>query len=215
MNRTFLSASLGALLYSSSAFAGAAPAPAPAAATTTWEIDSAHSAAQFSVKHLMVSNVRGEFGKVTGTVVLDTKDITKSTVEASIDVGTINTREEKRDGHLKSPDFFDVAKFPTITFKSKKVAGTAGHLKVTGDLTLHGVTKEVTLDVEGPAKEAKDPYGNIKSGAEAKTKINRKDYGLGWNKALETGGVVVGEEVAITLDVELLKKVAPAAAPAK
>ena len=182
------------------------------ALASDWDIDGGHSSAQFSVRHLMVSNVRGEFGKVTGTVKLDDKDITKSVVEATIDVGSINTRDEKRDGHLKSPDFFDVAKFPTITFKSKKVAGKAGKLKVTGDLTIHGVTKEVVLDVEGPAKEAKDPWGNVKSGAAAFIKINRKDFGLGWNKALETGGVVVGEEVSITLDIELLKKAPPAAA---
>ena len=179
------------------------------AGATTWEINPGHSAAQFSVRHLMVSNVRGEFGKVTGTVDIDDKDITKSTVDATIDASTVNTRDEKRDGHLKSPDFFDVAKFPTITFKSKKVAKAgAGKLKVTGDLTIHGVTKEVVLNVEGPSKEAKDPWGNIKSGAEATTKVNRKDFGLTWNKALETGGVVVGDEVSLTIDVELLKKVA-------
>lgn len=173
----------------------------------TYEIDSAHSGAHFTVRHLMVSNVRGEFGKVTGTVNIDEKDITKSSVEASIDVSTINTREPKRDEHLKSADFFDVEKYPTITFKSKKVAKAgAGKLKVTGDLTMHGVTKEVVLDVEGPAKEAKDPWGNIRSGATATTKLNRKDFGLGWNQALETGGVMVGEEVAVTIDLELTKK---------
>ena len=181
--------------------AGAAP----------WEIDTAHSSAGFSVRHLMVSNVRGDFGKVTGAVNLDDKDITKSTVEATIAVSSINTRDEKRDGHLKSPDFFDVAKFPTITFKSKKVAKAGeGKLKVTGDLTIHGVTKEVVLNVDGPAKEAKDPWGNIKSGAVATTKINRKDFGLGWNKVLETGGVAVGEEVSITIDIELQQKKAAA-----
>lgn len=174
---------------------------------SAWDIDTAHSAAQFSVRHLAVSNVRGEFGKITGSVQLDDKDITKSTVEATIDVTSINTREEKRDQHLKGADFFDVAKFPTITFKSKKVAkdGT-DRLKVTGDLTIHGVTKEVMLQVDGPAKAIKDPWGNTKTGVTATTKINRKDFGLTWNKALETGGLVVGDEVAITLDVELQQK---------
>ncbi|XXF76721.1 YceI family protein [Myxococcaceae bacterium GXIMD 01537] len=181
----------------------------------SYEIDSSHSSAQFSVKHLMVSNVRGEFGKVTGAVNFDEKDPTKSTVEATIDASTINTREPKRDEHLKSPDFFDVAKYPSITFKSKSVkkAG-AGKLKVAGDLTMHGVTKEVVLDVEGPSKEIKDPWGNSKAGATATTKLNRKDFGLGWNKALETGGVVVGDEVAVTIDLELTKKPDAAATPA-
>ena len=174
---------------------------------SAWDIDTAHSAAQFSVRHLAVSNVRGEFGKITGTLQLDDKDITKSTVEATIDVTSINTREEKRDQHLKSPDFFDVAKFPTITFKSKKVAKEGSdRLKVTGDLTIHGVTKEVVLQVDGPAKPIKDPWGNTKTGVTATTKINRKDFGLTWNKALETGGLVVGDEVSITLDVELQQK---------
>jgi polyisoprenoid-binding protein YceI len=181
-----------------------------------WEIDSSHSSAQFSVRHLMVSNVRGEFGKVTGTVDFDAKDPSKAKVEATIDAGTINTREQKRDEHLKSPDFFDVAKYPTITFKSKKVvAAGAGKLKVTGDLTIHGVTKEVTLDVEGPAMETKDPWGNQRTGAQATTKINRKDFGLKWNKVLDGGGVAVGDEVTITIDVEMTKKVDKAAKPAK
>ena len=180
---------------------------AGAAQASSWEIDGSHSSAQFAVRHLMVSNVRGEFGKVTGTVNFDEKDPSKSTVQATIDATTINTRDEKRDGHLKSPDFFDVAKFPTLSFKSKKVAAAgAGKFKVTGDLTIHGVTKEVVLDVEGPAPEKKDPWGNVKSGATATTKINRKDFGLTWNKSLDGGGVVVGDEVSITLDVELLKK---------
>jgi polyisoprenoid-binding protein YceI len=175
---------------------------AGAARADVWEIDSVHSGAHFTVRHMMVSNVRGEFGAVTGTLNLDEKDVTKSTVEASIDATTINTREPKRDTHLKSPDFFDVAKFPTITFKSKKVeAAGAGKLKVTGDLTMHGVTKSVVLDVEGPGAA----MGN-KRGASATTKINRKDFGLGWNKVLEAGGVAVGEEVKVEIDLELNKK---------
>jgi len=181
---------------------------------TEYEIDAAHSGANFSVKHMMVSNVRGAFSKVTGTANIDEKDITKSTVEAVIDATTINTNEPKRDEHLKSPDFFDTAKYPTITFKSTKVEKAGQNLKVSGDLTMHGVTKPVVLDVEGFTTEAKDPWGNTKRGGTATTKINRKDFGLGWNKVLETGGVAVGEEIAITLDLELNKKQAPAATPA-
>ncbi|QRK13179.1 polyisoprenoid-binding protein [Archangium violaceum] len=177
-----------------------------------FEIDAAHSAAQFSVKHMMVSNVRGAFSKVTGKANIDEKDITRSTVEATIDATTINTNEPKRDEHLRSADFFDTAKYPTITFKSTKVEKAGANLKVTGNLTMHGVTKPVVLDVEGFTTEAKDPWGNIKRGGTATTKINRKDFGLGWNSVLETGGVAVGEEVAITLDLELNKK---QAAPAK
>ncbi|WNG34223.1 polyisoprenoid-binding protein [Archangium minus] len=178
-----------------------------------FDIDSAHSAAQFSVKHMMVSNVRGAFSKVTGKANIDEKDITKSTVEATIDATTINTNEPKRDEHLRSADFFDTAKYPTITFKSTKVQKAGANLKVTGDLTMHGVTKPVVLNVEGFTTESKDPWGNIKRGGTATTKINRKDFGLGWNSVLETGGVAVGEEVSITLDLELNKKqAAPAAA---
>lgn len=177
------------------------------ALATPYEIDPAHSAAQFSVRHLAVSTVRGEFGKVTGTLQLDDKDVTKSTVEALIDVASITTRNDKRDEHLKSPDFFDIAKYPAITFKSKKVTRDgADKLKVAGDLSLHGVTKEVVLSVDGPAKPLKDPWGNTKSGATATTKISRRDFGLTWNKALDTGGVVVGDEVSITIDVELQQK---------
>lgn len=187
----------------------AAPALAGAA---TYELDPAHSSAQFSVRHMMVTNVRGDFGTIAGKVVLDEKDLTKSTVEATIDATSINTRDRKRDDHLKSADFFDVAKFPTITFKSSKVQKVAdGKLKVTGMLTMRGVSREVTLDVEGPTAEIKDPWGNIKRGASATTKINRKDFGVNWNAPLETGGLVVGEEVAITLDIQLTKKQAPVA----
>lgn len=171
-----------------------------------YEIDSAHSSATFSVRHMMVSNVRGEFGKASGTVQLDEKNPAKSKVEATIDATTINTREAKRDAHLKSADFFDVAKYPTITFKSTKVEKAASGYKVTGDLTMHGVTKPVVLDVAALTPEIKDPYGNTKVGTTATTKLNRKDWGLTWNKALEAGGVVVGDEVQITLDLELNKK---------
>jgi len=174
---------------------------------STWNIDPDHSNVGFKVRHLMVSNVKGSFDKHTGTVEFNDKDITKSKVEVSIDTNSINTNVQKRDEHLRSADFFDVAKFPTMTFKSKKVAKAGkDKLKVTGDLTLHGVTKEVVLDVEGPSKESKDPWGNFRKGATATTKINRKDFGLVWNAALETGGVAVGDEITITLEIEMIKK---------
>ena len=177
------------------------------ALATTWTIDPDHSNVGFKVRHLMVSNVKGSFDKYTGTVDINDKDITKSKVEVSIDTSSINTNVQKRDDHLRSADFFDVAKYPTMTFVSKKVTRSGeDKLKVTGDLTLHGVTKEVVLDVEGPSKESKDPWGSIRKGATATTKINRKDFGLVWNKALETGGVAVGEEVTITLEIEMIKK---------
>ena len=179
-----------------------------------YEIDPAHSSAQFAVKHMMVSTVRGAFEKVAGKVNIDETDITKSSVEATIDAASINTRVGQRDEHLRSPDFFDVAKYPTITFKSTKVEKAGQNLKVTGDLTIHGVTKPVTLDVDGFTTESKDPWGNIKRGGTATTKINRKDFGLAWNAALETGGVAVSEDVSIILDLEMNKKkeAAPAAA---
>jgi len=174
---------------------------------SNWTIDSAHSAAQFSVRHMMVSNVRGEFGKLTGTAVFDPANPAAATVEATIDATTISTREARRDEHLKSPDFFDTANHPTITFKSKKVQRVGeGHLEVTGDLTLRGVTKEVVLDVTGLNTEVKDQRGATHIGASATTKLNRKDFGISWNRALDTGGVVVGDEVDVILDVELVKK---------
>ncbi|NVN90820.1 MAG: polyisoprenoid-binding protein [Desulfuromonadales bacterium] len=177
------------------------------ASATTWTIDPDHSNVGFKVKHLMVSNVKGSFDKHTGVVEINDKDITKSKVEVTIDTNSINTNVKKRDDHLRSADFFDVAKYPTMTFVSKKVAKAGkDKLKVTGDLTLHGVTRQVVLDVEGPTKESKDPWGNFRKGATATTKINRKDFGLVWNAVLETGGVAVGEEVTITLEIEMIKK---------
>lgn len=170
-------------------------------------IDSAHSSANFSIKHMMIAKVHGGFEKVSGTLLLDAQDITKSSIEASIEAASINTREPQRDAHLKSADFFDVEKYPTLNFKSKKVEQDGDDLKVTGDLTIHGVTKEVVFEVEGPTAEMKDPYGNIKIGLSAKTKIKRKDFGLSWNAALEAGGVLVGDDVAISLDVQFAKKV--------
>ncbi len=171
---------------------------------TTWNIDPAHSNAQFSVRHMMISNVKGEFTKVSGKVLFDPSKPETLSAEAVIDVSTINTREHDRDNHLKSPDFFHVEEYPAITFKSKRAEKGAGGLKLTGDLTIHGVTHEVTLDVEGPTPPTKDPWGNTRVGASATAKINRKDFGLKWNQALETGGVLVGDEVKITIDVELV-----------
>ena len=179
------------------------PAAVPAA---EWQVDSAHAAAQFAVKHMMISTVRGEFKGVTGTVNWDAQDITKSTVNVTIDATTVNTGEPKGDGHLKSPDFFDVAKFPTMTFKSTKIETAGdGKLKVTGDLTIHGVTKSVILDVDGPTQAIKDPYGNERVALSGTTKINRQDFGVKWNSPMEGGGVVVGDEVNITIDAELVK----------
>jgi len=193
MGRAFMAA---ALLLAVPAFAQAA----------TWDIDPGHSVASFKVRHLMVSNVTGEFGKVTGMVSYDPADVTKSSVEATIDTTSLTTRQEARDKHLKSADFFDVEKFPTITFKSKKVEKAGeGKLKVTGDLTIKGVTKEVVLDVDGPMTPV-TAFGGQKSGASATTKINRQDFGVSWNKALEGGGVVVSDEVAITIEIEMGQK---------
>lgn len=186
---------------------------AAVAQAVQYEIDPVHSSAQFSVRHLMVSNVRGEFAKVTGTVVHDPKNPQASSVEAIIDATSINTHETKRDDHLKSPDFLDVAKFPTLTFKSTKVEPAGeGKLRVTGNLTIHGVTREAVLEVEGPSPEVKMGPA-IRSGASATTTINRKDFGLTWNRLVEGGGVVVGDEVKITLEIEM--KRTPPAAPAQ
>lgn len=187
------------------AFAAVLAVPSLAAATE-YEIHPTNSSALFSVKHMMVSNVRGSFSKVTGTANIDEKDITKSSVEAVIDAATVNTNDAKRDEHLRGNEFFDVAKFPTLTFKSTKVEKSGDGLKLMGNLTIHGVTKPVVLEAEGFTVEAKDPYGNIKRGGTATTKVNRKDFGLTWNAALETGGVAVGEQISITLEIELVKK---------
>jgi polyisoprenoid-binding protein YceI len=171
-----------------------------------YQIDGAHSSVQFVVRHMMVSNVRGTFSGVTGTVNYDPAKPAETTIDATVDVSTVDTHDEKRDGHLKSPDFFDVAKFPTMTFKSKRVESAgSGELQVTGDLTMHGVTKEVTLQVEDISGEAKDPWGNVKMGATVRGKIKRTDFGLGWNAALEAGGVLVGEDVKLDFDLQLLK----------
>jgi polyisoprenoid-binding protein YceI len=185
---------------------------------STWDVDPAHSNVEFSVRHMMVSTVKGQFQKVTGTVVLDDKDATKSTVEVSIETASIDTREPKRDAHLKSADFFDAAKFPALTFKSTKIEKAGkGKFKVTGDLAMHGVTKPVVLVVEGPSASIKDPYGRTVKGVMATGKLDRKDWGMTWNKALDTGGMVVSDEVKLEINAELAERTAtpPVPAPAE
>ncbi|NDE15802.1 polyisoprenoid-binding protein [bacterium] len=174
------------------------------ALSEVWVTDQSHSAAHFKVKHMMVATVNGDITGVDAKLDINDKDITKSTVEATLETKTINTNNAKRDEHLRSPDFFDATKFPAIKFVSTKVSkdGKDG-LKVAGNLTIRDITKPVTLEVEGPTKAFKDPWGNMKRGLSASTKINRKDFGLTWNKVLETGGVVVGEEVKIEIELEL------------
>ena len=176
-----------------------------AAQTETWQLDPAHTAAQFAVRHMGISTVRGAFTKVSGTVQYDPADPAKSSIDATIDAASTDTRVEMRDNDLRSSKFFDVAKYPSITFKSKRVepAGT-GKLKVTGDLTMHGVTKEVVLDVDGPSEPFKDPRGNSHMGASATTTINRTDFGVGTIPA-----AMVAEQVTITIDMELVKHSAP------
>ena len=174
------------------------------AAAGDWTLDAAHSQASFSVRHMMISNVRGDFTGISGTVDFDEKKATNTKIDVAIDVATLDTRDAKRDGHLKSPDFFDVAKHPKMTFKSKKIRKSGKNYKVAGDLTIHGVTKPVTL-LTTISKPTKSPWGQTVVGVQATTTINRKDFGLTWNKALETGGVVVGEKVEITIDAELVK----------
>jgi len=181
-------------------------ANSPQATTSTWNIDPVHTTAEFKVRHMMITNVKGQFTGVTGVLTLDEQDVTKSHVETSIDAASINTREADRDTHLKSADFLDVEKFPKLTFTSTRVTRTGdGELQVEGDLTIHGVTRKVTFAVEGPTPPGKDPWGNTRIGWTATTKINRKDFGLTWNTALETGGILVGDEVTITFDVEAIK----------
>ena len=175
--------------------------------TATWQMDPDHSSFQFKIRHLTVSNVKGDFNKSRGVVTIDDQNITNLKVEVFIDAASVNTGHAQRDEHLRGPDFFDVTKYPTITFVSKKVIkADTDRLKVVGDLTLHGVTREITVDVEGPTPEVKDPWGNFRRGATATTKINRRDFGLTWNKVLDTGGLVVGEEVNIYVEVELVRK---------
>jgi polyisoprenoid-binding protein YceI len=178
----------------------------PQISTTTWNVDPAHATAEFKVKHMMIANVKGHFSKVTGVLHHAEGDPTKSSVEALIEAASIETREPQRDAHLKSADFLHVEKFPSLSFKSSdiKVVGE-GELNVDGDLTIRGVTRNVTFEVAGPTPPTKDPWGNTRIAVSATTKINRKDFGLTWNAALETGGILVGDQVTITLDVEFVK----------
>ena len=172
-----------------------------------WIVDPSHSNAQFTVKHMMITNVRGEFSKLAGTVSYDASKPEATQIEATVEVGSLNSRDAQRDGHLKSPDFFDAEKFPNITFKSKSVkAKSKQDLSVTGYLTIHGVTKEVVLEVEGLSGPSNDPFGNTRLGASATTKIKRDDFGIVWNGALEAGGVLVGNEVKITIDISLIRQ---------
>ena len=173
----------------------------------TYSIDPSHTTAGFGVRHMMVSTTHGQFAKVAGTVQIDDADVSRSKIDVSIDAASVDTRDEKRDAHLKSADFFDVAKYPTITFKSTRVEkAEAGKLRAIGDLTIHGVTKPVTLTVESLTPASKTPWGTTVRGATASGKISRKDFGLTWNKALETGGVVVGDEVELSIDAELVEQ---------
>jgi polyisoprenoid-binding protein YceI len=172
----------------------------------TYNIDPAHTRAHFSVRHMMISTVRGEFTKVSGTFKHDAENPVNSNVEAVIDVASLSTGEAQRDAHLKSADFFDAEKYPSMTFRTKSVAPGDDELLVKGDLTIKDVTREVALHVEGPTEEGKDPWGNTRIGATASTKINRKDFGLSWNVALETGGVLVGEDIKISIDVEGIRQ---------
>jgi polyisoprenoid-binding protein YceI len=196
LSRIILGATLAALLAVSSP-----------AATTTWQIDPKHTAAGFAVKHLMISTVRGQFKGVTGTVTVDDQDISKSIVDVTIDATTVDTGEPARDKDLKSDHFFDVANYPSLTFKSKKVEQvSAGKLRVTGDLTIHGITKQVVLDVEGPSPPIKDPQGNTRVAINASASVNRQDFGVKWNAGIDGGGVVVADQVSITIDAEMIKK---------
>jgi polyisoprenoid-binding protein YceI len=176
--------------------------------TTTWQVDPAHTHVEFAVKHLMIATVRGRFSDVAGTVIVPGDDFSRAQIDATIGVASIDTREPQRDGHLKSPDFFDADRYPTMTFTSRRIehpSRDTNQYRVVGDLTLHGVTKEILLDatLEGLTK---DPYGNNRAGFSATGKINRKDFGLAWNQLLETGGVVVGDEVKMSIDAQVVAK---------
>jgi len=178
----------------------------PQTSTTTWNLDPAHTVAEFKVKHMMIANVKGHFSKVSGVLIRDESNPANDRVEATIEAASIETRNEQRDGHLKSADFFDVEKFPTLHFKSTGISVVGdGELSVEGDLTIRGVTRKVRFAVEGPTPPAKDPWGSTRIGVSASTKINRKDFGLTWNAALETGGILVGDDVTITLDAQFVK----------
>ena len=172
----------------------------------SWQIDPAHSQIQFSIRHMMISNVRGRFENFTGAIEFEEKDPTRSLVDVQIETASINTRETQRDGHLRSPDFLNAEKYPYLSFKSKRVEKIDdSHGRVIGDLTIRDVTKEVALDVEY-AGQAKSPWGTVSAGFSATAKINRKDWGLTYNQVLETGGVMVGDVINITIDLEIVKQ---------
>jgi polyisoprenoid-binding protein YceI len=194
---------LAALAAASALALGLAPAAALAEASV-WNIDPAHSEASFSVKHFVIATVKGVFTKTSGKVLLDEKDIAHSSVEATIDVASVDTRVQKRDDDLRSPNFFDAAKYPTITFKSTKVEKAGAGLKVIGNLTMKGITRPVTLEVAGPTPEIKDPWGNIRRGLSARARLNRKDFGLTYSEVIEAGPVV-GDEVDIEINAEIIK----------
>lgn len=181
-------------------------ATAPITTTSTWQVDPVHSVVEFKVKHMMISHVKGQFTGVSGVLAFDETDVTKSRVEITIDASTINTRDPQRDTHLRSADFLDVEVYPTLTFQSTSVQRTGAEEEtVTGDLTIHGVTREVVFQVEGPTPPSKDPWGQTRRGLSATAKISRQEFGLTWNAALEAGGLLVGDEVTITLDVQFVK----------
>ncbi len=195
--------------FDSSVTSRALPTPA-APAARTWDIDTSHATAGFRVRHLMVSHVRGHLGPVSGTVVIDEQDVSRSRIEVSVDVRGIDSRDPKRDEHLRSVDFFDVENHPTVTFRSTRIEapqGLAGDLRVTGELTIRGVSRPVTLEVEALPPSISDPWGNARRGVSARARVNRKDWGLKWNLAIEAGGVAVGDEVAIEIDAELVARV--------
>jgi len=177
------------------------------AGAATYQLDTDHSSIQFKIRHLTVSNVTGAFNKMKGSASVEGEDLATLKVEVTIDAASVDTGHPKRDEHLRTADFLDVAKYPTIIFVSKKVVKTdPGKLRITGDLTLHGVTREITVDLEGPTPEIKDPWGNFRRGATGTAKIDRRDFGITWNKALDTGGLVVGNEVGIQVDIEWVRK---------
>jgi polyisoprenoid-binding protein YceI len=173
---------------------------------STWNIDPVHTTVEFKVRHMMIANVKGHFSKVSGVLTLDESDLTKSKVEAYVEAASIDTRDEQRDAHLRSADFLDVEHYPKLSYVSTSISRVGiGELSVAGDLTIRGVTPKVTFDVEGPTAPAKDPWGNVRIAVSATTKINRKDFGLTWNAVLETGGILVGDEVTIYVDAEFVK----------
>ena len=185
---------------------GAQTASPTSTSTSNWTIDATHSVAEFKVKHMMISNVKGHFAKVTGALILDESVLANSRVEAVIEVGSLESRDAQRDAHLKSAEFFDVEKFPTLSFKSTGLSIVRdGELAVEGELTIRDVTRPVVFSAEGPTPPMKDPWGNTRVAVSATTKISRKDFGLTWNAALEGGGLLVGDEVTITLEVQFVK----------